>query len=297
MAGLIPTMALARLNVVTTTADFMSIAKEIGGDRIDVVTLARPAEDPHFVDAKPSFITRLNRADALILGGAELEQGWLPPLLEGARNAKIIFGAPGHISCAGGLELLDVPGVLDRSQGDVHASGNPHFMMDPVNGRIVARRICEALSALDKSSSEYFQSNLNLFNAKLDEKLMEWQKKLAPHQGVHLVSYHNTWLYFARRFGILIDLFLEPKPGIPPTPAQLASVISRMNAENIHVILIEPHQNRKTAQMVAEKTGARVLDVAQFPGGIKGAPEDYIGFIDYLITVIAQALDEAGRNE
>lgn len=290
LSALIPVAAFAKLNVVATTADFGSIASEIGGDRIEVTTLARPTEDPHFVDARPSFIVKLNRADAVIEGGAELEIGWLPPLLDGARNSKLDSGAPGHVACVEGLALLEVPVSLDRSKGDIHAAGNPHFMVDPINGKIAAGHICDALCKLDASSCDYFRGNLTKFNAKIDAKLVEWQNMLSPFRGRQLVAYHNTWPYFGRRFGLNIELFLEPKPGIPPTPANLASVMSRMTEDHIHVILVEPYQNRKTAETVAAKTGATVVDVAQFPGCLKSAENDYIGLIDDLVTSIAQAL-------
>jgi zinc/manganese transport system substrate-binding protein len=290
LAALIPVATLARLNVVATTADFGSIAAEIGGDRTEVTTLARPTEDPHFVDARPSFIAKLNRADVLVEGGAELEIGWLPPLLEGARNPKLSYGAPGHVACAGGVDMLEVPASLDRSKGDIHAAGNPHFMVDPENGKIAAGHICEALCKLDAASCDYFRENLAKFNAKVDAKMAEWQGVLSPYRGRQLIAYHNTWPYFGRRFGVNIDLFLEPKPGIPPTPANLASVMSKMTTDHISVILVEPYQNRKTAERVAAETGATVVDVAQFPDGVRGADDGYVGLIDYLVNSLAHAL-------
>jgi zinc/manganese transport system substrate-binding protein len=289
-AVILPAASMAKLNVVATTSDFGAIAREIGGDRIEVQVLARPTEDPHFVDAKPSYIMKLNRADAVIQGGAELEAGWLPPLLEGARNANILSGAPGHIACAQGIELLNVPATLDRSKGDIHALGNPHFMVDPENGRRVAVRICDALCELDAASCDYYRENLSAFTDKIDAKLKEWQEVLAPYRGTKIVAYHDTWIYFGNRFGITADLFLEPKPGIPPTPSQIALVMKRMKDENIRVILCESYQNRKTAETVAKQTGATVVDVTQFPGGIKNVSDDYIGMIDYLVHAIASAL-------
>src|SRR5471032_686885 len=212
--------AHAKLNVVATTPDLGAIALEIGGDQIDLTTLAKPTEDPHFVDAKPSFLVKLSHADALIEGGAELEAGWLTPLLEGARNPKLEAGQPGRIAASEGVALLEVPAALDRSQGDIHASGNPHYLTDPLNARIVAAHIARSLAELDAKSADTFQANLKKFDAQLDTKLAEWQKLLAPYQGRPLVTYHNYWIYFGRRFGFPMELFLEPKPGIPPTPAQ-----------------------------------------------------------------------------
>jgi zinc/manganese transport system substrate-binding protein len=291
------TIAHAKLNVVATTPEFAAIARAIGGDKIEVATIAKPTEDPHFVDAKPSHIVKLNRADALIEGGAELEIGWLPPLLEGARNPKLDAGKPGRIACAKGVSMLEVPATLDRSKGDIHAAGNPHYMMDPVNGKIAGQTICDAFCQLDSQSCNYYRANLAKFEERLDVKLAEWQKLMAPYQGKRVVAYHNSWVYFSQRFGLKIDLFLEPKPGIPPTPANLANVIATMKSEKIHVILCEPHLNHKTAQTVAADTGAVLVEFTQYPGGVKGTEGGYIEMMDYLVNTVAKALGaEASRT-
>jgi len=282
--------AKATLNVVATTADLGSIAKEIGGNYIDVTVLGKPTEDPHFVDAKPSFIVKLNRADAVVEGGAELEIGWLPALLDQARNAKIMSGAPGHIACAAGVPLLDVPATLDRSRGDIHAAGNPHYVIAPSNAKIVAKNIMDGFCTLDPKNAEIFRSNLKTFEEELDGKLVEWHKLLDPYRGQTVVAYHDSWPYFAKEFGLKIDLFLEPKPGIPPTPAHLADVIVKMKAENAHVIIVDPYLNRKTAETVAVHTGAKVVEVTQFPGGVKGTDEGYVQMVDYVVKAIAAAL-------
>src|SRR5256885_906013 len=207
---LVASSAFGKLNVVATTPDFGSIAKESGGEHIDLTTLAKPTEDPHFVDAKPSFIVKLNRADVLIEGGAELEIGWLPALLDQSRNTKIAPGAPGHLACAQGgqIHLLEVPSVLDRSRGDIHAAGNPHYMVDPVNARIVAQRIAEVFCAQDSKNTAAYRANLKRFTDAIDAKLVEWEKTMAPFKGQQVVAYHNSWLYFGERFGLKI------KPGI-----------------------------------------------------------------------------------
>jgi zinc/manganese transport system substrate-binding protein len=280
--------ALAKLNVVATTPDIASIAKEIGGDHIDLTTLAKPTEDPHFVDAKPSFIVKLNRADVLLEGGAELEIGWLPALLDQARNSKL--ATSGHIKCSDGVQLLEVPSTLDRSKGDIHAAGNPHFLVDPVNARIAAQHIADALCGLDGKSADAYRANLKKFTDALDTKIAEWQKIMAPYKGQQIVAYHNSWLYFGKRFGLVIDLFLEPKPGVPPTPTHLAEVIIKMRTENVHVIIVDPYLNRRTAETVASKTSATVVDVTQFPGGIKGTEGGYIQLLDYLVNSVAHAL-------
>jgi zinc/manganese transport system substrate-binding protein len=282
--------ALAKLNVVATTADLASIAKVIGDERIDLTVLAKPTEDPHFVDAKPSLILKLNRADVVVEGGAELEIGWLPRLLDEARNTKLAAGAAGHVLCSQGVALKEIPSTLDRSKGDIHAAGNPHYIVDPVNAKIVARNITEAFCALDEKSAAAYRANLQKFSDALDAKLAEWQKKLEPYKGQQVVAYHNSWLYFGDRFGLNIDLFLEPKPGVPPTPRHLAEVILRMKQDKVHVILVDPYLDRRTAETVAGKTDATVVDVAQFPGGVKGTEGGYIALMDYLVNSVAKAL-------
>jgi zinc/manganese transport system substrate-binding protein len=282
--------AQAKLNVVVTTPDLASLVEAIGGKQVTLTTLARPTEDPHFVDAKPSFIVKLNRADVLVDGGAELEIGWLPPLVQGARNEKIQSGQPGRILGNQGVTMLEVPTTLDRSLGDIHAAGNPHFLVDPDNAKIVAHHIAEAFCALDAADCAIYQANLKKFLEQVDAKIVEWQKQLAPFKGKHVVAYHNSWVYFAKRFGLKIDLFLEPKPGIPPSPAHLASVIAKMKEEKALVIIVDPYLNRRTAETVARSTDASVVDVTQFPGGVKGSDGGYIAMMDYLVSSIATAL-------
>lgn len=282
--------ALAKLNVVATTADLASIAKAIGDERMDLTILAKPTEDPHFVDAKPSLILKLNRADVVIEGGAELEIGWLPRLLDEARNTKLAASAAGHVLCSQGVALKEIPSTLDRSKGDIHAAGNPHYIVDPVNAKIVARNITEAFCALDEKSAAAYRANLQKFTEALDAKLVEWQKKLEPFKGQQVVAYHNSWLYFGDRFGLNIDLFLEPKPGVPPTPRHLAEVILKMKQDKVHVILVDPYLDRRTAETVAAKTDATVVDVAQFPGGVKGTEGGYIALVDYLVNSVTKAL-------
>ncbi|MEP6664473.1 MAG: metal ABC transporter substrate-binding protein [Verrucomicrobiota bacterium] len=289
--GFFSLSALARLNVVASTADFGAIAQEIGGDKVDVTTLAKPTEDPHFVDAKPSFIVKLNHADAVIEGGAELEVGWLPPLIDNSRNSKLESGKPGRIACAEGISLLEVPATLDRSKGDIHAAGNPHFMSDPLNGKIAAAHIANSFCQLDPKSCDYFKANLKKFNARLDAKMAEWQKLLAPDKGKDVVSYHDLWPYFARRFDLKMDIFLEPKPGIPPTPAHLAEVITKMKSENIKVIIVQPYQNKKTAETVANHAEATVVDFPAFPGSTKET-QGYIEWLDFLVKSLSGAFEQ-----
>ena len=283
-------LAHAKLNIVVSTTDLAAVTKAVTGNLASITTLARPTEDPHFVDAKPSFIVKLSRADALIEGGAELEIGWLPALIEGSRNSKLEPGAPGHISCNQGIQLLEVPATLDRAKGDIHAAGNPHFMIDPVNATIVAQHIAASLGVLDPKNSAKYQSNAQQFKSAIDSKLIEWQKKLEPFKGQHVVTYHDSWPYFSQRFGVLIDIFLEPKPGIPPTPAHLAEVINKVKEDKIRVIFVEAYLNRKTAENVAGQTGATVVDVSQFPGALKGTEDNYVALLDNVVDSLSKAL-------
>ncbi len=281
--------SMGKINVVATTPDLASIAVEIGGDAVEVKALAKATEDPHFVDAKPSHIVTLNRADVLIEGGAELEIGWLPPLLESARNTKLAVGAPGRIVASQGIRMLEVPSTLDRARGDVHALGNPHFLIDPIDVRIIAGTIAEHFALVSPQSAELFKANLKKFNATLDAKLAAWQKSLAPFKGAKIVTYHKDFVYLAERFNLDVVETLEAKPGIAPSPAHLAQVISTMKASNAHVILVQPFQNRKTAETVARQADAVVLDMAQQPGAIKGT-EGYFQLMDYLVNTLATAL-------
>jgi zinc/manganese transport system substrate-binding protein len=281
--------ANAALKVVATTSEYGALATEIGGDRVTVTTVAKPTEDPHFVDARPSQIVAMSRADVLIEGGAELEVGWLPPLVEGARNAKILPGAPGRVVASEGIQLLDIPLAADRSQGDTHVAGNPHFMLDPLNAKVVAEHIARVFSALDPAGASTYSASAARFSAEVDAKMKEWTAALAPFAGRQIVTYHPTWRYFGRRFGLEANTFLEPKPGIPPSPPHLAEVIAKMQAENIKVLLVEPYQPRKTAEGVASHNNARVVDVCQFPGGLPGTTT-YVQLIDTVVKRLAEAL-------
>jgi len=281
--------ASAQLRVVATTPDLASVAREIGRDKVNVVALAKPTEDPHYVDAKPSHIVTLNRADALIEGGAELELGWLPPLLENSRNSKISAGAPGRIVASDGVKMLEIPTSFDRSKGDVHSLGNPHFMIDPVTVRIIARNIANHFAQIDPKSAATYNGNLARFNTKLDAKYADWQRQLAPYRGASIVTYHKDFVYLAQRFGLTIVDELEPKPGIAPSPAHLAQVIGKMKSTNAKVILVQPFQNRKTAETVARQTGAIVLDIPQQPGAAPNTTT-YFDMMDNLVRTLAGGL-------
>lgn len=279
----------AKLRVVATTPDLASLAREIGGSAVEVTALAKPTEDPHFVDAKPSHIVTINRADVLIEGGAELELGWLPPLLESARNSKVATGARGRIIASDGIRMAEIPTTFDRSRGDVHSRGNPHFLIDPVNAKIVAGHIAEHFAQVDPGSAALYRTNLAAFNARVDAKLAQWQGQLQPFRGAKIVTYHKDFVYFAGRFGLQVVETLEPKPGISPSPAHIARVIGAMKSAGARVILVQPYQNRRTAETVARQTGARVLDIPQQPGARRNTTT-YFDMMDYMITTLATAL-------
>src|SRR4051812_4472817 len=279
----------AKLNVVATLPDFASLAREIGGDKIEVTVLAKPTEDPHFVDARPSFVVALRNADVLIDGGAELEIGWLPPLLQNARNAKIDSGKPGRIVASEGIRLMNVPTNVTRAAGDVHVLGNPHFTTDPIIAKAVAQHIAQSFSAIDPANSGSYSANYKNFENTINAKLQEWGAAMLPLKGQSVVAYHDSWPYFAHRFGVSIDIFLEPKPGIPPSPSHLAEVITQMKSQHIKAIIIEPFHDRKIAEKVAGATGAKVVDFAQFPGGLPGT-DSYVMLIVKLINGLTAAM-------
>ena len=292
VAGLCLTTAMtaqAKINVVATLPDFAAVARVVGGDYVDVTSLAKPTEDPHFVDARPSFVVKLREADVLIDGGAELEIGWLPPLLQNARNPKIELGQPGRVQASQGIRLMEVPAQLSRAAGDVHAAGNPHFMVDPIIAKAVAAHIASAFATVDPAHAADYQTNEKQFESTINSKLQEWGAKLLPYRGQSIVAYHDSWIYFAHRFGFKIDIFLEPKPGIPPSPSHLAEVIAEMKAQKIKAILVEPYQNRKIAEKVAQETGGKVVDFAQFPGALPDT-DTYVKMIDALVNRLAAAL-------
>ncbi len=289
-----PAAAAPRLqdvNVVATTPDLAALAQAIGGDAVEVKALAKPTEDPHFVDAKPSHVVTLNRADLLIDGGAELELGWLPALLESARNPRIAAGAPGRVSASQGIALREIPTTFDRAHGDVHALGNPHFLLDPVNVRIVVAQIARHLALVDPARAATYDANLRRFLATLDARMPVWQAALAPYAGAKIVTFHKDFLYLAERYQLDVVATLEPKPGIAPSPAHLAEVITTMRAAQARLILVQPYQNRRTAETVARQTNGLVLELAHQPGAKRGT-DTYFSLMDSIVQALAAALAE-----
>lgn len=283
------TIAEANIKVVATLPDLASLAREIGGDKAEVSAMAKPTEDSHFVDARPSFVVQLRSADVLIDGGAELELGWLPPLLQNARNPKLEVGKPGRVQASQGVRLMNVPANVTRAAGDVHALGNPHFMTDPIIAKTVAQHIAQSFAAVDPPNAAFYDANYKKFEATINAKLQEWGAAMLPFKGQSVVAYHDSWVYFAHRFGLNIDIFLEPKPGIPPSPSHLAEVIEKMKAQKIKAIIVEPFHDRKIAEKVASSTGAKVVDFAQYPGAFPGT-DSYVKLIDTLVSRLAAAM-------
>jgi ABC-type Zn uptake system ZnuABC Zn-binding protein ZnuA len=281
------TPAAAKLSIVATTADLAALARAVGGDDVEVQAIARPTEDPHFVDAKPSYAKLLNGADVLIEGGAALEAGWLPPLLATARNPKVAPGAAGRVVASANVSLADVPAQLTRAQGDVHPFGNPHYLLDPVNGGIVAGTIADALGVVDPAHADHYKANLDRFRSELQRKLADWEALMRPLRGLAIVTYHKNFDYLAERYGLKIVGNLEPLPGIPPSPTHVAALVPRMKAAKVKLVIVEPNRERQVADFVAEQSGARVLTLPIMPG-VPEAP-DYIGLIDHDLRAIAAA--------
>ena len=290
LALLLPSTARAALNVVTTTPEFAAIAHEVGGDFIKVTSLAKGTEDPHFVDPRPSFIRVLNQADALVEGGAELEIGWLPPLVDNARNTRILTGAPGRIVMTRGIRLLEAPeGVIDRSLGDVHAAGNPHYTLDPANGKLMAATLAEAFSQLDPGHAAKFAAQLARFTERLDQKLAAWAALMEPWRGTKVLTYHKSYEYFAARFGLEIVGQIEPKPGIEPSPTHINSLITTLKTQGVKLVLMEPNRSRKTPEFVANAIGAKVVVLPILVGGADKAT-DYFALFDYNLGEVIAAL-------
>jgi ABC-type Zn uptake system ZnuABC Zn-binding protein ZnuA len=291
-----PALAQGRLNVVATTSDLASITAEVGGDRITVDSIAKGYQDPHFVEAKPSFILKLQRADLLVVVGRELEIGWLPPLIQQSRNAKVQPGANGYLDASQEARILDLPqGQVTRAMGDVHPLGNPHYWLDPENGKIVARVVAAKLSQLRPGDKGYFDQRLADFAARLDAAEKRWLAALAPYKGLKVVTYHRSYPNFADRFGLEVVGYVEPKPGIPPTPQHTLDLINEMKRQNIRIVLVEPYFDLKTPNAIGRETGAQVLVLPPSVGGTKEIG-DYFALFDYNIKLLVDAIQRTGAK-
>ena len=316
-----------KIRIVTTTTDLADIARRITADAAEVTAIASGKEDPHFLTARPGSIIEARDADVWIRIGLELEVGWEDPIIRDSRNRLIQAGEPGHIDASENVIVLDVPRQrVSRDMGDVHPFGNPHYWLDPLNGRIAAKTIAERLCNLYPSLQTLFHKNLEDFERDLDIRmfgetyvlkyggarlwklLLEnslartlekdrtdhgsagWYGRMLPFQGQSIVTYHRSWIYLTQRFGLITALELEPKPGVPPGSRHLAEVIRTIQDQKIRLILQEPFYSRKAADLVAQKTGARVVVCPNTAGGGDGAGS-YLDLLDYAVTSLAQALE------
>ena len=278
------------LNVVTSTTDLYDIARAVGGSRIAAVHISEGYQDPHFVDPKPSFILQLRKADVFAFVGRDLEIGWMNLLLDGARNQKIRMGGSGYLDVSQVISVLDVArGNVDRSQGDVHPRGNPHYWLDPENGRRIARLFHDKFLALDPAGKAQYDRGLADFIAKLNAAEKSWAPLLAQIKGQPVVAYHTSWRYFAEYTGMNIVGFMEPKPGVPPSPSHLLGLVRTMREKGAKVIIMEPFYDRRTVDVVAKQTAAKVLVLPPSVGGVKGL-DDYVQLMTHDITQVANAV-------
>lgn len=279
----------APIKVVTTIPDLKSITEMIGGNKVSVMSIATGYQNPHFVDPKPSYIISLSNADMFVTVGLDLETGWSPQLLTSSRNNKIQKGAAGYVDASTGVPLFQVPSAVNRAEGDIHIYGNPHYWLDPMNGKIIARNIANGLERVDPANKAAYEANLQAFDSKIDAKLKEWEAKMAPFKGTKIIAYHNEWVYFETRFGLQIVDFLEPKPGIPPSPSQLVKVIKEIKADNIKVIVSSPYFTTSSSDVVSKQTGAKELTLATSVGAFD-AIKNYYDLFDYNINQLTATL-------
>jgi zinc/manganese transport system substrate-binding protein len=288
--------ARAALKVITTTEDLASIVREVGGDKVSVEAIARGYQDPHFVEAKPSFIFKLNAADLLVVVGRELEIGWLPPLITQSRNSKIQPGGTGYLDASLTAKILDMPtGQITRAMGDVHPQGNPHYWLDPSNGRRVGQAVQDKLSALSRNDAAYFAQRYADFDRRLAEAEKRWKAQMAPFKGLKIVTYHRSWSNFAEAFGLDVVGYVEPKPGIPPSPGHTLELIQEIKRQNIKIILVEPYFDLKTPNAIARETGAKVLVMPPSVGGVPQV-KDYFQLFDYDINLLVSTIKQTGTR-
>ena len=291
LAIAVPAVA-APPKVVTTTEDLAALVREVAGDKVVVDAIAKGYQDPHFVEAKPSFILKLHDADLLVVIGRELEIGWLPPLLTQSRNPKIQVGAAGYLDASTGVRILEIPtGQITRAMGDVHPSGNPHYWLDPDNGRIIARSIAAALARLSPADKAYFDQRYADFDKRLSDAQKRWDAAMAPYKGTKVVTYHRSWPNFTERFGLDVMGYVEPKPGIPPSPSHTIELIQEMKRQGVKLILVEPYFDLKTPESIARDTAGKVMVLTPSVGGVKEAGS-YIALFDYNVNLLTTALKQ-----
>jgi len=276
------------IRAVATWPALADITKQIGKELVSVESLATGVEDPHAVPVKPSFVPKLNRADVLVLIGLDDEHSWLPALLETAANPKILLGQPGYIDCSVGIPVLEVPTRMDRSEGDIHPKGNPHYLLDPVNAKIAAQNIGAGLSRNFPQHQEVFEKNLKAYLAELDGWIGRWEKMAAPLRGVKFVEYHPDFAYFANRFGMKRIGSVEIKPGIEPTPNHIVNLVQQIKQEKVQ-LLIYSAQNPRLPQQIANETGIKLLRLYS-SGGKQPETDTYIKWIDYTVRTLVQSI-------
>jgi zinc/manganese transport system substrate-binding protein len=293
----VPGEAAKKLSVVTTTQDLASIAQMIGGDRVAVETLAKGYQDPHFVDAKPSYLLKLRRADVFVEVGRDLEAGWAPGLLNNSRNSKILPGGPGFVDASNGVKILEQGGRVGREMGDVHPLGNPHYWLDPENGPAIAANIRDALIRNDPAGRTAYEARYADFERRLKSRLDSWKKRAKELHldGMNVVTYHRSWPYSAKAFGFDVKDYVEPRPGVPPTPKHVQELTALMKSQNVKLMIIEPYFDPKLPRQIAKNAGVAVVVL---PPSVGATPEakDYFSLFDAQLDLIQKALAGGGRS-
>ena len=289
LATLAAPLPAQKLRVVTSTTDLHDIAHAVGGDRVNVMNIAAGYQDPHFVEAKPSFALQLGKADVFAYVGLDLEIGWMPTLLDAARNRRINRGGTGDVDVSRVIPVLDVQANADRSMGDVHPRGNPHYWLHPENGKRIARLFRDKFAELDPPGASAYRANAARFESRVDSMTRALAPQLAAIRNQPVVAYHTSWRYFQDFTGMNIVGFIEPKPGVPPSPSHLAGLIQQVKRTNAKVIIMEPFYDRKMPDFVARNTGAKVLVLPSSVEGVKGV-RNYLELVDYDVRRLAEAL-------
>jgi zinc/manganese transport system substrate-binding protein len=281
--------AADKIRVVATIPDLKALAEEVGGKQVDVETLARGNQNAHELELRPSLMLKLRRADILLENGLELDT-WADVVVQGANNPNIVRGAPGRIDVSRGIQVLEVPTTkMDRSMGDVHPQGNPHYSLDPGMAPVITQNIVDAFARFAPDRRAEFERNRQAFLSRLDEAMARWTRTMEPLKGAKVIVYHPQWIYLLTRFGLSQAGALEDRPGIPATPSHLTKIIRQMKDERIKVIIVEPWNDLKLATRVADEAGAKAVVLASMVGGVKGT-DSYIEAIDHNVTTLAQAL-------
>jgi zinc/manganese transport system substrate-binding protein len=288
LAAVMPAYA-AKIRIVTPLTDLADLARNVGGDHVEVVSLATGVEDTHGVPMKPSFVPVMNRADLLMLAGFGLEHAFLPALLEASKNPRIQYGKPGYVDCSKGIVPLGVPKSTDHSEGDVHPYGNPHYLLSPVLAKTAVQNIYDALVEFAPQYRDDFTRNRDAYLAKLDAKIAEWKTLAAPLNGTKFISYHEEWEYFAKAFDLEVFGTIELKPGIDPTARHIEELITSMKAQHVPIVVREPQFPEKMPALIAKQTGAKLLKLPIMPGGVPGT-DTYIAMIDYNIKSMVNAV-------